>query len=175
MPSARARGRRASRRLPTGSPTSSLRTARATMEAPRRRRSQRIRGGPRSRGAGYARAMAWTLRGACCCALLLVSAGARAGPLDDARELLRDDRPAAAAGRMAAHVRERPDDVDAWAVLGEAERKRCRLGLARAAFARALEIEPADPAARAGLAEAWLQSGEADEALAAAQAGIDAA
>src|SRR5262249_14960725 len=66
-----------------------------------------------------------------------------------------------------------PEDVDAWTALGDVERKRCRLGLAQAAYERALERDPADAAARAGLAEALLLAGEPDAALAQAQLGID--
>lgn len=91
----------------------------------------------------------------------------------EARDLLRADRPAEAAAALRAALRDAPTDADAWAALGEAERKRCRLGVAAAAFSRALETDPADPAARAGLAEVWLQSGEPERALATAQAGID--
>lgn len=92
----------------------------------------------------------------------------------EARDLLRSDRPAAAAERLGRVVERAPDAGAAWATLGEAQRKRCQLALARAAFERALELDAADPAARAGLADVFLQAGEPDAALATAQAGIDA-
>ncbi|MBL9085951.1 MAG: tetratricopeptide repeat protein [Planctomycetia bacterium] len=92
----------------------------------------------------------------------------------EARELLRADLPAAAAGRLEPVVAGIPGAGPAWTTLGEAQRKRCQLALARAAFERALELDAADPAARAGLADVFLQSGEPDAALATAQAGIDA-
>ncbi|MFO0932202.1 MAG: hypothetical protein U1E39_05780 [Planctomycetota bacterium] len=92
----------------------------------------------------------------------------------EARELLGADRPAAAVARLGPVVARAPRAGDAWATLGEAQRKRCQLGLARAAFERALEIDAADAAACAGLADVFLQSGEPDTALAVAQAGLDA-
>lgn len=104
----------------------------------------------------------------------LRAAPAGAGPVEDAAAALRDDRPADAVATLEAAVHAAPADGAAWAALGEAERKRCRLGLAAAAFERALELDPADPAARAGLADVLLQRGEPDAALAMAQAGLDA-
>jgi Flp pilus assembly protein TadD len=110
-------------------------------------------------------------------AILFALAGrGAAGPGDDARELLRDDQAAAAERLLLSHLRAHPDDADttdALDALGEVERKRCRLGLAEAAFVRALERDAADPAARAGLAEVLLLSGHPDDALAQAQMGID--
>jgi len=94
--------------------------------------------------------------------------------VEAACDLLRRDRPADAAETLRRVVAQAPAAIAAWSTLGEAERKRCRLEVARTAFVRAIELDPADPAARAGLADVLLQSGEPDAALAAAQAGIDA-
>src|SRR5690606_28571724 len=59
----------------------------------------------------------------------------------EARDLLRSDRPAAAAERLARVIERAPDAGAAWATLGEAQRKRCQLALARTAFERALELD----------------------------------
>ena len=106
-------------------------------------------------------------------ALAAFAATGRAGPVEDALALLRADRPGAAERALTTHLDRAPDDLDAWRALGEVERKRCRLAVAEAAFARVLERDPADAGARAGLAEVRLQAGRAEEALALARAAAD--
>lgn len=108
-------------------------------------------------------------------ALVAWTTTARAGPVEEARALAREDRPAEAAAALSAHLAEFPRDSAALVALGEVERLRCRLASAEEAYRRALERNLADPGARAGLAEVLLVKGRAAEALGEAQAGIDGA
>ncbi len=110
--------------------------------------------------------------------LLLAALGAgtaRAGPVEDARRLAKEDRPAEGAALLAAHLSEAPGDPGAWIALGDVERQRCRLEFAEEAYRRAIERDLEDPGARAGLAEVLLLEGRAAEALGEADAGIGAA
>ena len=105
--------------------------------------------------------------------LLGLPVAVRAGPVEDARQLLRENSAPLAGQVLAARTRAVPTDGAAHAALGDVERIRCRLPLARAAYARALEIDAADPVARAGLAETWLLEGRPLDALSAADRGIE--
>jgi Flp pilus assembly protein TadD len=104
--------------------------------------------------------------------LLAFACVVRAGPVEDARALVREDRPRDAEALLERRVRAAPDDVAAWAAYGEVLRVRCRLDAAEAAYRRALDHDLLDPRARAGLAEVLLLGGRAAEALREAELAI---
>ncbi len=86
-------------------------------------------------------------------AILLATAGpVRAGAVEDARALLKEDDPAAAELLPRARLRATPGDPALLCALGDAARVRCALDRAEEAYRLALERAPFDPEARAASA-----------------------
>lgn len=78
--------------------------------------------------------------------------------LDPSSRVARDDSAAAAqidamVQRLATRLKDKPDDVDGWAMLGRSYAVLGRHGEANAAFKRALALKPDDPALLADLAD----------------------
>lgn len=92
------------------------------------------------------------------CLTLLLPAAAREAPREVAA--------------LRAQLGETPGDAAGWRRLGDLERSRCRLAASREAYRRALDRDPFDVAARAGVAETWRLAGDLDRALRAAWLGL---
>ncbi len=108
--------------------------------------------------------------------IFLATAGTvRAGTVDDARALLTQDAPAAAELLLRARLREAPGEVATLAALGDAARMRCALDRAEEAYRLALERDPFDPDARAGLGEVYLLRAQPEEALTQAERALEGA
>jgi len=98
--------------------------------------------------------------------LLLGTAGpVRAGTVEDARALMSEDAPASAELLLRARLREVPGELATLTALGDAARMRCALDRAEEAYRLALERDPFDPEARAGLGEVYLLRARPEEAL----------
>ena len=109
-------------------------------------------------------------------AILLATAGpVRAGAVEDARALLKEDDPAAAELLLRARLRATPGDPVLLCALGDAARVRCALDRAEEAYRLALERAPFDPDARAGLGEVFLLRGRPAEALVQAERALEGA
>jgi tetratricopeptide (TPR) repeat protein len=79
---------------------------------------------------------------------------------------------AEAAADLRLRLADAPGDPRAWTLYGRVETLRCDLAAARAAYERALERDPFDPEAWAGLAEVLLLEGRTEEALGQAATGL---
>ena len=83
---------------------------------------------------------------------------------------LADDRPEAAMQTLEALVEQRPNDAKLHASLGEAARRMGNLSRAATAYAKALELRPANARALLGQAMVALEAGDAPAARAAVEA-----